>query len=325
MAKADNFYQLTPHVVLEAMESVGLRPNGYVTPLNSYENRVLSVGLEEPGFFKDQLGTSTGVVTKFYRPGRWDRKAIQDEHDFLSELKTEGIPVVAALKFENGQTISEREGILFAVFPKVAGRLPQEFLGEDLKQVGRRLAQIHNIGSRKVATGRLSLTSQDFGEPALDILESWVSPELWDRYETVANDIFDFLDDELDPADYIRIHGDCHRGNLLNNGKEFFFVDFDDFINGPPVQDFWMLFSGEREEADHDRDMILSGYEELRDIDPRQLDCIEALRGLRIIHYASWIAKRWEDPSFPKLFPNFNTYNYWLDETERLERIARGF
>ncbi|MEQ1879087.1 MAG: serine/threonine protein kinase [Bdellovibrionia bacterium] len=324
MAKTDNFYQLTPHVVLEALESVGFTPNGYVTQLNSYENRVLSVGLEERGFYDEQLGTSTGVVTKFYRPGRWSREAIQDEHDFLVELKNEGIPAVPALRFEDGRTISEREGIFFAVFPKIAGRSPQEFLGDDLKQVGRRLAQIHNIGSRKFARHRLSLTADEFGEAALGVLENWVSPELWDRYEASADEILDYLHAELDPDDFIRIHGDCHRGNLLHDGKQFFFVDFDDFVNGPPVQDFWMLFSGEQEEADHDRDLILEGYEELRDIDERSLEWMSALRGLRIIHYAAWIARRWEDPSFPKLFPHFNTYNYWLDETERLARIAHG-
>ncbi len=322
MAKNDNFYLLTPHVVLEALESVGFIPNGYVTPLNSYENRVMSVGLEEPAYYEGQLGASVGVVTKFYRPGRWSRDAIQDEHDFLFELLKEGIPVVAPLIYENGETISEREGIFFSVFPRVAGRSPQEFIGEDLKQVGRRLAQIHNIGSRSFARDRPSLTPEDFGWPALDLLEKWVTPELWRRYEKAATEIVHYLEDEMDPDDFIRIHGDCHRGNLLHDGKEFYFVDFDDFVNGPPVQDFWMLFSGEREEAEHDRDMILSGYEDLRDIDERSLNWMEPLRGLRIVHYASWIAKRWEDPSFPKLFPNFNSYNYWLEEADRLERIA---
>lgn len=318
----DGFYSLTPHVVLEALEDEGFRSNGYVTPLNSYENRVMSVGLEDTGDYDEQLGGAKAVVTKFYRPGRWSFDAIQDEHDFLAELKAEGIPAVAPLEFADGETIRDRGGIYFSVFPKVLGRSPQEFVGDELKQVGRRLAQIHNIGSRHHAEHRLSLTAGDFGWPALDVLETWVTPELWPRYEDASERIVDFLTDRLDPNDFIRIHGDCHKGNLLHNGREFFFVDFDDFMNGPPVQDFWMLFSGEREEAELEREQILSGYEELRDLDESTLGCMEAMRGLRIMHYAAWIARRWEDPSFPKLFPHFNSYLYWLEETDRLERIA---
>ncbi|HEX4925350.1 MAG TPA: serine/threonine protein kinase [Bdellovibrionales bacterium] len=322
--RTDGFYSLTPHVVLEALEDAGFRSNGYVTALNSYENRVMSVGLEETGEYDEQLAGSKAVVAKFYRPGRWSFEAIKDEHDFLWELKAEGIPAVAPLKFQDGETIRERDGIFYSVFPKVLGRSPQEFVGDELKQVGRRLAQIHNIGARREAEHRLSLTAHDFGWPALDVLESWVTPELWPRYEQASETIVDFITDRLDPADFIRIHGDCHKGNLLHNGREFFFVDFDDFMNGPPVQDFWMLFSGDPEDAEREREQILSGYEELRDLDERTLGCMEALRGLRIMHYAAWIARRWEDPSFPRLFPHFNSYLYWLEETDRLERIANG-
>jgi Ser/Thr protein kinase RdoA (MazF antagonist) len=320
--KAESFYQLTPHLVLDAIEEQGFLSTGYVTQLNSYENRVLLAHLEDGG----------SVVAKFYRPGRWSLEAIRDEHEFLLELKIEGIPAVAPLTLKNGKTIASYEGMYMAIFPRISGRSPEEFLGDDLKQVGRRLAQIHNIGSRRIAEHRPTLGVAEYGWPALEILQNWVTPELWNRYDEVAHKLFDFLDDHLRPDEFIRIHGDCHKGNLLQSvlysspgiPKDFFFVDFDDFCNGPEVQDFWMLL-GVGEEGLEGREQLLKGYEELRDLDTDQFLLFEPLRALRIIHYAAWIARRWEDPSFPKLFPHFNSYLYWLEEIETLERIVREF
>jgi Ser/Thr protein kinase RdoA (MazF antagonist) len=161
-----------------------------------------------------------------------------------------------------------------------------------------------------------------FGKPALELLQTWVGPEVRGRYFESAEKILKVLEQKLNPESFIRIHGDCHKGNLLHSGTEFYFVDFDDFCNGPEVQDIWMLTGGDSEEARTQREILLEGYEELRAFDRSTLSLQEPLRGLRLLHYSAWIAKRWKDPSFPRLFPDFNTYPYWAEEAEELEQIA---
>jgi Ser/Thr protein kinase RdoA (MazF antagonist) len=326
-----SFYQLDPDLVLAATEEAGFQPTGEFSQLNSYENRVFDIKLE-PG--QDQAR----VIAKFYRPGRWSEQALQEEHDFLFDLDREGIPVVAPLLLQkNKKSLLEVDGMFVTFFPKCIGRMPDELLKNDLYQVGRRLAQIHNIGARRpfkhrAVIGEFPYTPED----NLDFLSRWVAPELWPRYRQACEQIIDFLDDELDSKSFIRIHGDCHRGNLLsrpvindqgNAQNEFFFVDFDDSAMGPEVQDFWMLLTGAdgSEESDEERDLILSGYEELREFPDHQWGLIPGLRGLRIFNYAAWIARRWEDPSFHRIFTEFNTYTYWAEETEALERIAWSF
>lgn len=317
MNQVEGFYSLTPHDVLNGIEEFGFRPTGEYRQLNSYENRVFDVSLETSETTPDR------VVTKFYRPLRWTEDAILDEHDFLIELKKEGISAIAPLVGRNQSTLLEFNGLFMAVFPKVLGRNPQEFIGDELKQVGRVLARIHNVGSQTLAEHRPTMNVETYGWENLDIIDNWVAPEVEKRYFEAAELICEYLEDHLEEETFFRIHGDCHKGNLLNNGKEFFFVDFDDFCNGPVAQDFWMLFSSQHnEEIQEEKDQILSGYEELRDFDRSQEKLFPALRGLRIIHYASWIARRWQDPSFPKIFPDFNSYRFWAEETENLEKIA---
>lgn len=315
-----DFDRLQPQLILEAIERAGYRATGEYTQLNSYENRVFDVRLEPHRSAPEPMER---VIAKFYRPNRWSRSAIRDEHEFLSELQHEGIPAIAPLPLKNSQTTLNIEGYEMALFPRVAGRMPDEFLHGQLKQVGRTLARIHNVGARRAARHRPSLTAQAYGWPALERLERFVYPELWRRYENVCIDLLEFLEETLDEASYIRIHGDCHKGNLLHNGYEFFFVDFDDFCNGPVVQDFWMLLSGSLDEnaASDEQNEICQGYEELREI-PDEWHLFEPLRALRIIHYAGWIAQRWNDPFFQRIFPEFTAYNYWLDELNRLESIA---
>ncbi|MEN0058742.1 MAG: phosphotransferase, partial [Bdellovibrio sp.] len=160
------------------------------------------------------------------------------------------------------------------------------------------------------------------GWTTLDFLQEWITPELRHRYTVAAEDILFAIEDILNPAEFLRIHGDCHKGNLLNNGKEFFLVDFDDFVNGPAIQDFWMLLSGDADLLEEEKFQIIEGYEELREFPDHQWSWIPLLRGLRIISYAGWIAKRWQDPSFPRLFPEFNTFTYWAEEVEALEKIS---
>lgn len=316
--KVDSFFELGPEQVMRAVENHGLITTGKFYQLNSYENRVFDIFLEE----QPEFLTNKHVIAKFYRPGKWSKAALQEEHDFLHELKAEQVPVVAPLILD-GKTIHEFNGLYMCLFEKTLGRMPQEFVNKELEQVGRLIAQLHNIGAQKKFKERPTLLHEShLGWRAIGILSDWVAPELWVRYQVASQRILDYLDEYLDLSSFTRIHGDCHKGNLLSNGMNFFFVDFDDSLNGPAVQDFWMLLSGSPEESDDELSQLLRGYEELRDFDDAELDLIPALRGLRILSYAAWIAARWQDPSFPKLFPNFNTYVYWAEEVEALEKIA---
>lgn len=308
-----SFYNLNPETVLQAAEQAGFETTGEFYQLNSYENRVFDIRLE----------SGEAIISKFYRPNRWSTEAVMDEHEFLYELKSEGIHAVAPLILSTGRTIHDLNGINVSFFPKIRGRMPQEFLGDELKQVGRLLARVHNVGVQHPAEFRPVMDSSYYGGwETLEFLENWIAPEMRRRYLDAAHKIISQVDEKIDPNEFIRIHGDCHKGNLLHNGSEFFLVDFDDCVNGPVVQDFWMLFTGDKEYFQEERDQILSGYEELRSFPWHQFEWIDLLRGQRIISYAGWIAKRWEDPSFPRIFPEFNTYKYWAEEVEALERIA---
>lgn len=317
MNETASFYNLDPEKVLQAAEQAGFYPTGEFTQLNSYENRVFDLKLEEP------VNGVRNVIAKFYRPHRWSKEAILAEHEFLLELKNEGIPAVAPLIQSHDTTLAEIDGMYTAFFPKVLGRMPQEFLKGELQKVGRLMAQVHNIGSRKAAPSRPTLdTSYYGGWDTLDYLQDWITPEVRRRYTEAAELILHGIDDIFDPSEFIRIHGDCHKGNLLSNGQQFFLVDFDDFVNGPVIQDFWMLLSGDDDSLDEEKYQIIEGYEELREFPDHQWKWIPMLRGLRIISYAGWIARRWDDPSFPRLFPEFNSYTYWAEEVEALEKIA---
>lgn len=319
MNKSSSFFSLDPAKVLLAAESAGFYPTGEFTQLNSYENRVFDIKLEEG--LKNNLGCN--VIAKFYRPQRWSKAAILEEHEFLLSLQAEGIPAIAPLIQNHDSTLLEVDDMFVAFFPKVLGRMPQEFLAGELQKVGRLMAQVHNIGARKDAPHRPVLdTSYYGGWYTLDFLQDWITPELRERYTIAAEDILYAIDDLFDPSEFIRIHGDCHKGNLLNNGKQFFLVDFDDFVNGPVIQDFWMLLSGDADSLGEEKRQIIEGYEELREFPDHQWSWVPLLRGLRIISYAGWIAKRWQDPSFPRLFPEFNTFRYWAEEVEAIEKIA---
>lgn len=334
-----SFFKLDPSLVLNATEEAGFKPTGEFTQLNSYENRVFDIRLEslaKSDFGSlNELSTSTDsrVIAKFYRPQRWSRDCILEEHQFLFDLQKEGIPVVAPLMWGTGserQSLLTISGMSVAFFPKFLGRMPEEFLEKDLSQVGRRLAQIHNIGARRSFVHRPRLGETPYSSwDNLDLLSSWMAPETWHRYEEAAITILEKFDQLITSQNFIRIHGDCHRGNLLSrllpgNQREFFFVDFDDCAMGPEIQDFWMLLAGgaDSDEAAKEHELITGGYEELRDFPDEQWQWIPLLRGLRIISYSAWIARRWSDPSFPKLFPQFQSYTFWAEETEAIEKIA---
>lgn len=323
---ASIFDQLTPDLIFSTIEEAGFIPTGEYTQLNSYENRVFDLRLET-----SPDSELSRVIAKFYRPQRWSRAAIEDEHRFLQELSHEGIPAIAPLQLRNKSTLVDVGGFLMAVFPRVVGQMPQEFLGDDLKQIGRTLAQIHNVGARHLADHRPTLDTKTYGWNVLERLERFVYPDVWPQYREAAENILDYLDQNLPYERYLRIHGDCHRGNLLHNGKsqlngrQFFFVDFDDFCNGPEVQDFWMLLSGSVNEdlAEDETDLICEGYNEFREI-PDDWHLFEPLRALRIISYGGWIAQRWEDTFFKKIFPDFESFSYWSEEALILQKISYG-
>lgn len=320
----ESFYNLGPEDVMNAVEEAGYHPTGQFLQLNSYENRVFDIFLEKDTDTDEAPEKiPERIIAKFYRPGRWSLEALLDEHDFLGDLKAEGISAISPFELANHSTVLEFQKMYVAFYPRFSGRMPQEFLSGELKQVGHSLAHIHNIGSRREATHRPWMLPEEWGWNNLELLEPMVDSTLAKRYGDAATIILEYLEDALEPESFVRIHGDCHKGNLLHNGQEFFFVDFDDFLNGPVAQDFWMLFSGD-DSSDEERDEILEGYEELRHFPFEQLELFEPLRGLRILHYGAWIARRWHDPSFPALFPNFKSFHYWKEETEALEKIAHS-
>ncbi len=322
MTTPTSFYELTPDHVLDAVEKAGFLPTGRYLQLNSYENRVFDVWLE----------TQERLIAKFYRPQRWSLEAILEEHSFLQELRDADIPAVAPLlqkstKNPQLRTLSEHHHLWVGLFPRAIGRMPDELLPKDLVSIGRLVARIHNVGSKKIAKSRPTLSAKTYGWTSLELLRQWVAPEVWPRYESAATEILNILESELSQSSFLRIHGDCHKGNLLlsdkaNAASEYFIVDFDDFCNGPAVQDIWMLLSGDPDSEDEELSAFLEGYESLREFNDEELSLMLPLRGLRIIHYAAWIAKRWTDPSFPRIFPQFQDYTYWAEETESLERIA---
>jgi Ser/Thr protein kinase RdoA (MazF antagonist) len=308
---SDFFYQLTPEIILKALEQGGFRPTGYVLTLNSFENRVFDLRLED----------DSHVVAKFYRPGRWSREQIAEEHAFLLELKADEIPVCAPLELAGGGTLAEIEGIFFAVWPRTGGRSPDELDDETLAGLGRLLARIHNRGATSPAPHRLALTGDAYGLEPLAYLETRgsIPAPLRPRFRSAVEEIVRAYEERRGGVPVHRIHGDCHLGNLLRGSDGMFFLDFDDFLTGPAVQDVWMLTPARDAEGLRQRAVLLDGYRQFRVFDDEWLALVEPLRGLRYIHYAAWLAKRWEDPAFPKAFPHFADHAYWEELLADLE------
>ena len=317
-----NFYQLNPDAILACVEKNGFIPTGEIQQLNSYENRVFNIKLESD----DSYPGITEIIAKFYRPYRWSRETLLDEHQFESELKNEGLAVATAYPLKNKTTVDQFDGIYFTFFEKIRGRLLQEMLPQHFKNMGRWLGQLHNISERTVAEHRPTLGPlNDNKWDILNQLYDHVSPEVRSQYFESAEIIFTKLDEALQNTKLIRIHGDLHRGNILESPTDgFVVVDFDDFVNGPSIQDVWMLMPDTDFKDTDEFQEFVSGYEQLRHFPFHELNLIPLLRGYRIINYAGWILNRWSDPSFPKIFPEFNTYKYWAEESESLARIVQN-
>jgi Ser/Thr protein kinase RdoA (MazF antagonist) len=329
------FAGLTPELVLDALDSVALRGDGRMLQLNSYENRVFQVFLEDGAV----------VVPKFYRPGRWSDEQILEEHAYATELAAQEIPVVPPLVLAASglpgltpglrgapptlaQVANDAGPQRFAVAARRAGRAPQL---DDLAQfawIGRFIGRIHAVGARTPFRHRKTLSVDDLGRASRQwIVDSRVVPDSlapgWQDAADRALDAIDAAFDRTGAYNTLRLHGDCHLGNVLWSDAGPHFVDLDDAMNGPAIQDLWMLLSGDPQEAAAQRRALLSGYEDFMEFDDRELALIEPLRTLRMIHHSAWIARRWHDPAFPLAFPWFTGAAYWGQQTQQLQEQLR--
>jgi Ser/Thr protein kinase RdoA (MazF antagonist) len=329
------YADLNPDTVLDALDAVGLRADGRLIQLNSYENRVFQVFLED----------GRVVVVKFYRPGRWSDEQILEEHAFAAELAGAEIPVAAAWPLEIdadsrhapraclkaatlAQFDSSIERYRFSVTGRLAGRAPELEDAHTLEWLGRFIGRMHAVGSTGTFRSRLTLNAQTFGfEPRDWLLEHDVIPPDaapgWRQMTDAALDAVRAAFESAGTPRALRLHGDCHLGNVLWAADGPHFVDLDDAVTGPAIQDLWMLLSGDRASMTRQLASVVDGYEQFMDFDRRELRLLEPLRTLRIIHHSAWIARRWKDPAFPIAFPWFEGPAYWADQTTRLrEQIA---
>lgn len=310
--------ELTPDRILDAVEAEGYIVNGRLFALNSYENRVYQVGIED----------GPSLIAKFYRPGRWSEPQIREEHNFSAELIAADVPVVAPLAMPSGDTLARQGDFLFALFSQRGGQAPDTSITDTLYRLGQWLGQLHNIGASKPFEHR----------PALAILpgitdnsryltdNGWVPDDLRPAWDSLIPELIDHCArriDEAGPVDSIRLHGDCHAGNILVRDEQMLFVDLDDCRTGPAVQDLWLLLNGEEAEQGAQFAELLEGYEMFRDFNRRERHLIEPLRCYRQIAHSAWLARRWDDPAFPKFFPWFTQPRYWSDQVLALrEQLA---
>ena len=306
-----SFFSLTPERVLTAVEAAGLDAHPLCYPLNSFENRVYEV----------ELADRSRVVAKFYRPGRWSREQILEEHGFLAELAAAEVPVCAIRPFPDGSTLKEIDGIYYSLSDRRGGRAPDELSEANLERLGMFVGRMHAVGARQPAPERPRLTPDHYIREALRWidLQGSLSGELRRRYVAAAEEIADIADDLLTGVAVHRIHADLHLGNILFRDGELRVLDFDDMVTGPAVQDFWLALPGRGTEVDQKREHFLAGYERFFEFDRTTLRLIEPLRGLRLVRYTGWLARRWDDPAFRSGWPHFGTADYWERETADLE------
>lgn len=308
------YERLGPDLILDAIASVGLSPDGHLLALNSYENRVFQIGIAD----------QSPVVAKFYRPQRWSDAAIGEEHAFATQLAAEEIPVVAPWHDADDASLFEFGGFRFALFPRRGGRAPEPGDFDQLEWIGRFVGRIHLSGQVAPFSHRPTLSVAHMGRAAREhVLHSPLLPaQERDAYAEVSRELLDEITSRLDAVTptVIRLHGDCHHGNVLWTDQGPHFVDLDDCINGPAVQDLWMLLSGDRRERSLQLSAMLDGYRLFREFDTRELALIEPLRGLRMVHYSGWLARRWEDPAFPAAFPWVDSDHYWSQHVHDLRQ-----
>lgn len=311
------FAGLTPEIILDALDSIGLQSDGRILALNSYENRVYQVHLND----------NAPVIIKFYRPQRWSNLQILEEHSFVQSLADHEIPVVAATNI-NGHTLHEFNDFRFTIFRKQSGRAPELDSPGVLEWLGRLIGRMHLQGSIKAFEHREPIDIDSYAVKSGQYLlqQDFIPSDISASYEAALGMCIEAMHACFKAAGsvkYIRAHADCHLGNILwtTNGPHF--VDFDDCRMAPAIQDIWMLLSGNSNEISHQLDIFLDGYEDFFQLNPKEIYLVEALRTMRLIHFSAWIAKRWHDPAFPIAFPWFNTQQYWQDRILELrEQIA---
>lgn len=299
------FDRLTPSFIMDAIESQGFRCDCRIFALNSYENRVYQIGIEE----------AEPLIAKFYRPSRWSDSQIIEEHQFTLELAEHELPVVAPWLNDTGESLFSYQNFRFALYPRKGGHAPELDNLEHLKVLGRLLGRIHLVGARLPFSQRPQLDSQTFGHQNIALLsDKFIPQEYQESYQSLTRDLIQMIDERfarLPDVRNIRTHGDCHSGNMLWREGAPNFVDFDDARMAPAIQDLWMLLSGDEQQQRRQMEKILEGYHEFNDFNFQELQLIEPLRTLRIINYSAWLAKRWDDPAFPRTFPWFNGLQYW--------------
>jgi len=308
------FGQLMPEAVMDAIEAVGPRCDGRLMALNSFENRVYQIGIEDGGV---ERSSDSFLIAKFYRPGRWSDETIQEEHDFLAELVAGEIPAVPPIVL-NGTTLHHHGAHRFALFERRGGRAPELDDDRVLERIGRFMGRLHRVGSSRSFKSRESVDIETFGDRPLAWLDqsNWIPPELkaaWAAVTQLAMAGVRRAFERAQGIELIRLHGDCHAGNILWTDAGPHFVDFDDSRTGPAIQDLWMLLSGDGTSQSRQLTQVLKGYQTFGRFDLRELHLIEALRTLRYVHYTGWIARRWEDPAFPAAFPWFGSVRDWQD------------
>ncbi len=314
---AHPYDRLTPDTVIDAVESTGLLSDARILALNSYENRVYQVGIEE----------GTPVIAKFYRPGRWSDDQILEEHAFTTRLEALEVSVVPPIANEEGHTLLCYDGFRFSVYRRQGGHAPELDNLDHLLSLGRVIGRMHNYGKAGLFKHRPTLDIQSYGiDSARYLLDNNFLPEaLKPAYSTLSADLITKVSATFERVEFapIRLHGDCHPGNILWRHDAPHFVDFDDARNGPAIQDLWMLLSGSRSQQVEQLSEVLEGYQEFCDFNFAELALIEPLRTLRLMHYSAWLARRWQDPAFPLNFPWFNTERYWAEHILELrEQMA---
>lgn len=326
------FYALTPEKVLDAVEqSLGVRCSGRTMAHASMENRVYEIELETDEGRTNPRDLQNQLIAKFYRPGRWSQEQILEEHKYLLALQAEEVPVVAPKIFLDGATLHSLgdAGIFYTVFPKVAGRSPQEITIPEIEQIGRLLARMHNVGARIQGSHRITLTPDNYLRENFAFLlsEKLIPMHLESSFKSLVDRIYEIAAKRFARVENILIHGDCHMGNLLQFGESFSWVDFDDCLRGPAVQDLWLLLPGRDDHALRMMDHLIDAYETMRPFDREQLGLVEILRFFRMVHFAAWIGKRRTDPAFLRAFPSYGTEAYWRelyqDLSDQEEFIAR--
>lgn len=311
-----DFFSLTPDAVLHATETMGERTTGLCYPLGSLENRVYELELE----------SSERVVAKFYRPGRWSRDTIDDEHRLLKALVDDEVPVCAPRPFPDGTTLAQTAaGIYFTVFPRTGGRSPDELNTDEFSQLGRLLGRIHNVSASLNLRHRPKLDVATYGTDALAAIcaSGHLPDSCKDNFVDAATRIIDVCTPLLASTKTLAVHADCHRGNLLRGNDGFFFLDFDDMAHGPAIQDMWLLLPARTADCPREFEAMVTGYEAFRAFDPREVQMVEPLRALRYLRYAAWVARRFDDPSFARVFTDFGKEIYWQHlQNDLYEQLA---